>query len=133
MEKLEEVVDLLRRKGYKLTPQRLEVIKALINLSGSHPTLDVLLKNVKKNVPTMSISTLYSTVLKLQELGVIKTVFIQGKIRVESNLKPHVNIVDPKTGKIEDILDEEIVKRIKSILKEKGYPSKNFIANIILS
>ena len=132
MEKYDEIVNILKKKGYKLTPQRIEIIRLLTSLSGEHPTLDSLLKKVKETIPTMSISTLYSTILKLEELGVIKTVYIQGKIRVELNNYPHINVIESKTGKITDVTKDDLINEIKRLLSKMGKDTDDFIVNIII-
>ena len=129
---LNEVIELLRKNRYKLTPQRLEIVRALVELSELHPSLDLLLRRVKERIPTISVSTLYSTILKLEELGVIKTIFIQGKMRIESRLAPHINIVDAKTGVIKDVVDEELISLIRKRLRSMKYSGENFVINLIL-
>jgi Fe2+ or Zn2+ uptake regulation protein len=50
----------LREKGYKLTPQRREIINILSNDMAHPGTMDIL-KKVKKKAPQISLSTVYYT------------------------------------------------------------------------
>lgn len=95
----------LREKGFRLTPQRREIIKFL-SYSGSHPgAMDIFLK-VKKKVPQMSISTVYYTIDMLKRAGLIQELeFYDSDNRYDVNLSDHVNLVCRKCGKIEDFME----------------------------
>ena len=51
----DEIVNLLRSKKLKVTPQRIIITRLL--LSGGHYTIDQVLNEVKKVDPSISIST----------------------------------------------------------------------------
>ena len=117
---INDMLSLLRSRGMKVTPQRIEIIRTLIELKDDHPSLKQLYEEVRKRVPTISFSTLYSTIQKLEELGVVKLFDLLGETRVEVNKKPHINLIDLKKNKITDILDEDAIEFLKRRLGLKG-------------
>ncbi len=124
----DDVIRELKRRGKKLTPQRLEIIKIIFNLSKEHPSLKTILNTVKKELPTTSVSTIYNTIMELEKIGLIRTFEFDKEIRVELNTKPHINIINSK-GEIHDVEDDELVDIIADRLKLK---SKKFLINILL-
>lgn len=49
-----------RDKGYKLTPQRLEIVD-ILSRDRNHPSAQNVFKKKKKHVPKISMSTVYYT------------------------------------------------------------------------
>ncbi len=61
----------LREKGYKMTPQRLEIINLLAH-DRSHPGAIDILHKLKKTAPRVSMSTVYYTLDILKKEGLIQ-------------------------------------------------------------
>ena len=61
----------LKKKGYKLTPQRRSIVDTIIDNEGQHLTAEEIYDKVKKNCPEIGLATVYRTILLLEELGVI--------------------------------------------------------------
>ena len=127
--KYDEIIEELKSRGYKLTPQRMIVIKALLDLAPEHPSLKKLYERVKDRLPTMSFSTLYYTLLRLEGMSLVKMFDLNGETRVEVRVEPHINLIIAKEGKIMDVADDEILRIISEKLGLKG---KDFIVNVIL-
>lgn len=127
MDNYEKMIEGLKEKGCRLTPQRLEIIKAIAKCENKHPALNDLMKDVKKVLPTVSFSTLYNTVMKFEEIGLVHLFSINGETRVETKVKPHINLIDRKSGKIKDMDDAELLNLIKKKIK-----SDDIIVNIIV-
>ena len=68
----DKIVNEIKKRGHKLTPQRLEIIRLLIKKGEYHPSLNEVYEEVKEKLFTVSFSTLYNTIKILEELGVIK-------------------------------------------------------------
>ncbi|MGB3905399.1 MAG: transcriptional repressor, partial [Anaerolineae bacterium] len=66
--RLEELVITLRGKGYRLTPQRLAVLRVLAE-SGDHPSVEQIYGEVRRQYPMMSRATVYKTVEALKEMA----------------------------------------------------------------
>ena len=92
----------LREKGYKLTPQRLEII-SLLSKDRTHPGAMDILKRVRKKAPQISMSTVYYTLdmLKKEEL-IHELEFYDQDNRYDINVSNHINLICKRCGKIED-------------------------------
>ena len=61
----------LKKKGYKLTPQRRSIVDTIIKNEGKHLTAEEIYDEVKKECPEIGLATVYRTVLLLEELNVV--------------------------------------------------------------
>jgi Fur family ferric uptake transcriptional regulator len=61
----------LKKKGYKLTPQRRSIVDTIIENEGQHLTAEEIYDKVKRDCPEIGLATVYRTILLLEELGVI--------------------------------------------------------------
>ena len=125
-----EVAELLRRAGLRVTPQRMEIVRVLFEMGRRHPSLAEVLEEVRRRIPTVSFSTLYLTIRRLEERGIVKVMELGGETRVEVNAEPHVNIVRTDTWEIQDVEDPELVNLVKERL---GLEDKDFLINIFVS
>lgn len=92
----------LRGKGFKLTPQRLEIIDLLSRHRG-HPSAADIFKKIQKKVPKISLSTVYYTLDILQKEGLIRELeFYDMDNRYDVNVSHHLNLICMECGKIED-------------------------------
>jgi len=96
----------LREKGYKLTPQRREIINILSN-DTAHPGAMDILKKVRNKAPQISLSTVYYTLDILKNEGLIHELeFYDRDNRYDINISNHINLICKKCGKIEDFPGE---------------------------
>jgi Fur family transcriptional regulator, peroxide stress response regulator len=94
----------LREKGYKLTQQRLEIIK-LLSHDRSHPGAMDILSQLKKTAPKISLSTVYYTLDIMKREGLIQELeFYDRDNRYDINVSNHINLICRKCGKIEDFV-----------------------------
>jgi Fur family peroxide stress response transcriptional regulator len=109
------LIEALREKGYKATPQRIAVCRFALQ-SRDHPTAQRVYEEVKKVHPTISLATVYKTLQILEQLDMVQELdFCQAQARFDSYMKPHVNLVCLRCGNIRDFDDptaREIVTRI---------------------
>jgi Fur family peroxide stress response transcriptional regulator len=109
------LIEALRKKGYKATPQRIAVCRFVLH-SRDHPTAQRVYEEVKKVHPTISLATVYKTLQVLKQLGMLQELNLaQSQARFDSYMKPHVNLVCLRCGNIRDFDDpiaREIVARI---------------------
>jgi Fe2+ or Zn2+ uptake regulation protein len=101
-----KLITSLREKGYKMTPQRLEIIK-LLSQDRSHPGAMDILRRVRKNAPQISMSTVYYTLDLLKKEGLIQELeFYDRDNRYDVNVFNHINLICKMCGKIEDFTEE---------------------------
>ncbi|MEW5952304.1 MAG: Fur family transcriptional regulator [Bacillota bacterium] len=75
-----EVLEWLRSKGIKITPQRQEVIRVLAESKGSHSAEEIL-KKVQDRYSNMSLDTIYRTLSLFREQGLVNEVHFPGACR----------------------------------------------------
>tara|TARA_B100000029_G_C17435985_1_gene909685 strand:- start:23 stop:433 length:411 start_codon:yes stop_codon:yes gene_type:complete len=109
-------------KGVKLTDQR-KIIAKVMSESDDHPSVDELYIRVSKIDQKISIATVYRTVKLFEEAGIVaKHDFKGDKARYEElSESHHDHLIDIKTGKIIEFVDDEIEKLQKKVADKYGY------------
>jgi len=112
--KTSQLAQILRDKGYRLTPQRVEVINLVMEklAKKEHPTFNDILTEVKQKMPSISASTVYSILKLMEENGFVVSFEHDGRTYYDS-VTPHINVVCVNTNKVIDIEDEEIVGALR--------------------
>ena len=105
--RLDELMAKLKTQGYRLTPQRIAILKILA-VSTGHPSVEQVYESVKVDFPTTSLATVYKTVTLLKEIGeVLELGFSNDGNRYDGNKPyPHPHLVCVKCKKI---IDPEVV------------------------
>lgn len=105
------VIEALRSRGYKATPQRIAICRIALN-SREHPSAQQVYDAVKRTHPTVSLATVYKTLEVLRDLDLVQELnFPKGQARFDSYMTPHINLICLKCGRITD-LDDATVKEI---------------------
>lgn len=100
---MERIVRKYRGMGFKLTPQRLAILK-FFEGNTSHPTAEDIFVEIKKRYPTVSFATVYNTVQALKERGEIMEVTIDPERKhFDPNPAPHHHIMCTGCGRIGDV------------------------------
>lgn len=99
----------LKRKGYRLTPQRIMIVEALHNADG-HVSAEEIYAQVKAKYPYANISTVYRTLELLKELGLVTEIALgDGCLRFHPTEKGrHHHLVCQKCGKLIDLPESDI-------------------------
>jgi Fur family ferric uptake transcriptional regulator/Fur family peroxide stress response transcriptional regulator len=107
-------VEILRKKGLKVTPQRLAVLKLLSK--GGHYSGEQIFEELKKNEPSISLSTVYNALEALESAGIINSFEANGVTWYEMRRNPHVNVICEDKNEIidVDINIDEIVQQLKN-------------------
>jgi len=94
--------DICRSDGLKITHQRLEVFKELLN-SSDHPTVEKLYGKLQPKLPTISLDTVYRTLTTLERHGLIARVQTrESQARFEGKMEEHHHVICKKCGRITD-------------------------------
>ena len=56
---MQELKEDLKKKGYKLTPQRRAIVDTIIKNEGKHMTAEEIYDEVKKDCPEIGLATVY--------------------------------------------------------------------------
>jgi Fur family peroxide stress response transcriptional regulator len=117
----ESMIQQLRERGLKVTPQRLAIIEALIEKRVLHPGAHLIHKEAKKKKKGLSLSTTYATLDEFSRHGIIKTLqFDQMENRYDGNLEEHINLICEKCKKILDY-NVPITVDSKRVMKKTGF------------
>lgn len=118
----QELVDRLRTRSVRVTPQRLAIAEAVLN-STDHPTVQQIYERVRNNFPSMTLATIYSTLGVLERSGLIQELPFERMSRYEPNMDPHVNLVCIACENVMDAdAGQEAVVRLKNrILNESDF------------
>lgn len=93
----------LRQKNLKITPQRLEVLRAL-NKVPSHPSVESIYRAVKRRYPAVSLATVYKTLDTLVEIGEIRVALVHnGKALYDTRVDHHHHFICDHCGHVEDV------------------------------
>lgn len=115
-----KLITTLRDKGYKLTPQRREIIKLLAR-DLSHPGARDVLKKVRKTVPRISLSTVYYTLDMMKREGLLQELeYDTMDNRYDVNVADHINLVCTQCGTITDFTGD-LPALSKTVEKENGF------------
>ena len=97
------MVELFRRRGLKVTPQR-ELIFELLWGAGEHPTADSVYAEARTRMPTMSLRTVYQTLNDLAAMGELQQLDLgTGSTRFDPNTDVHHHLVCTSCGKVRDL------------------------------
>lgn len=125
-DRLEEIIEKLRARECRITPQRVAILKILLG-SSDHPSIEQVYNQVKVDFPTTSLATVYKTVNLLKDVGEILEIgFADGGNRYDGNKPyPHPHLICTQCKTIIDP-DIDSIDRISSELeKNSGYKIKS--------
>lgn len=113
-----ELISLLRTEGYRITPQRIAIIDYVLETK-SHPTAEQIHKEILKNYPMTSLSTVYKTIELMKAKNLISETGSSDKTRfgiVDCN---QINLICNNCGRIESYT-EKTIKEIEIRIKRKS-------------
>ena len=118
--RLDQVTARLKTTGYRLTPQRLAILRALIG-SHQHPSVEQIYRQVRQDFPTTSLATVYNTLECLKSLGEVLELPLGGGSRYDGRKpEPHAHLICTACGRIED-LDIDLGGTTQAVAQERGY------------
>ena len=116
-------IEMMNKKGLRITPQRLAVLDAVRELK-SHPTAENVLDYIKSHHPNIATGTVYKTLDTFVKKGIIKKVNTEKNIqRFDSVLEKHHHLYCSTTDRIEDYFDDELDKLIERYFRNKKIPN----------
>lgn len=111
----------LREKGYRLTPQRELVLRAVERLG--HATPDEILTEVRKESQAVNASTIYRNLEVLEELGLVRHAHISDRTPTyhSTSLPSHVHLVCRGCQAIVDAEPSEFDPLADTLLDRHGF------------
>lgn len=112
----EEISGRLNTKGYRPTKQRLAVLKVLQSTK-SHPDAKWIYDKVRKEIPHISLGTIYRTLGVLKETGLLRELDYGSSLsHYDANTESHPHIVCTNCRRIDDLelsLGNELERQAK--------------------
>lgn len=111
-----------RALGIRLTGPR-KLIAEVLAEANDHPDVPELHRRVAARDETVSLSTVYRTVKRFEEQGILERhAFQDGRARYEkASKKHHDHLIDLATGKVIEFRSEEIERLQAEIAQRLGY------------
>ncbi|HHW12597.1 MAG TPA: transcriptional repressor [Firmicutes bacterium] len=122
-EQITEISESLRRKGYRLTPQREAVLKILLENPNQHLAAEDIYAMVRKSHPEIGMATVYRTLELLSKEKIINQLSLdEGNCRyeLESQARYH-QLVCLKCGKITEFNDQLLAEMEERLAAENKF------------
>ena len=119
MDRLEKVCV---AKGMRMTEQR-RVIARVLSIASDHPDVEEIHRRATEIDPNISIATVYRTMRLFEESGVVERHdFQDGRARYEEATDDHHDhLIDLRSGKVIEFVNQEIEALQRRIAEEHGY------------
>ena len=118
---VQNITDLLRSNGFKVTPQRLAVYEALANTK-EHPNAEMIFNGLQATYPTMSLATVYKTIDILHEIGLVQILNAgEDSFRYDADVSEHAHIRCVECGRVGDVFDLDTAKFNDQIQQNTKY------------
>jgi Fe2+ or Zn2+ uptake regulation protein len=99
----DELTRIFRARGLKVTPQRQAIFRALHG-STVHPTAETVYATVSRDMPTISLRTVYQTLHDLADMGEVVALDLgTGAVRYDTHIGPHHHLVCESCGDVQDL------------------------------
>jgi Fur family transcriptional regulator, ferric uptake regulator len=103
-----DVIELLRRRGLRMTPQRRAIVGEIMRTQG-HISPTALVRRVQGEMPGVNASTIYRTLSLLEEVGVLAHAHLEGGAEYHRAEEPaHVHLACSNCGAEDDLSVDEI-------------------------
>jgi len=128
-----KIIAILRERGYKLTPQRRAVLRA-IALARSHLSSAEIYDRVKQQHPGIGLVTVYRTLETLSKLGVICEMHTRGSSRSYLMRKPvehHHHLICSECGVVVDFTDCGLGGLEDKLSRETGFKMEGHLLELV--
>ncbi|GFK95902.1 Peroxide operon regulator [Fundidesulfovibrio magnetotacticus] len=121
-DRLAAILERLKAKGLRLTPQRLAIVKAVLAHPG-HPTVEQIHREILNDYPTTSLATVYKTVALLKAEGEILELGFgeQGSRYDGLRPRPHPHMICSRCGEILDLELDDLDDIVARFAASTGY------------
>lgn len=115
--------DTLRKYGFKVTPQRVYILKALFSLK-DHPSAEQITELVHQTNPGIATATVYKTLDSFVKRGLISKFRTEGEAaRYDTVVTPHHHLLDRDNDRIEDYQNEDLNLLLHDFFREHNIPN----------
>ncbi|MCS7025990.1 MAG: transcriptional repressor [Bryobacteraceae bacterium] len=132
---IQQRMDMFRKRckqlGLACTHQRLIIYRALAS-SASHPTPEAIYDQVRHEIPSISLATVYKNIKTFTEAGLLREVSVlHDSLRLDANLGNHHHLVCTRCKAVIDIPEEKLDPiRLRGKLPD-GFVADRFLVEIL--
>ena len=122
----------LKQKNFRNTPERFEVLDAILAHKG-HFDADELFLKLKSSGSKVSRATVYNTLEKLTHSGMVSRYRFGEKLaryELAFGAEMHHHIICQKCGKIEEFCDKRVDRLARDAAKSMGYELRDHVLYI---
>jgi Fur family peroxide stress response transcriptional regulator len=117
----EELADLFRSVGLKLTNQRIAVYREVAE-NCFHPSVEEVYERVRKTLPAISLNTVYRVLTTLSEKGLLQRLDpFYPRTLYDADMREHHHLICLNCGRIEDVYLDDLCIDMDQ-LKRLGLP-----------
>jgi Fur family transcriptional regulator, peroxide stress response regulator len=122
MHKTDRLIQLLRKGGLRLTPQRLAICRILAE-SHEHPTAQLIYERLRPEFPSLSLATVYNTLDALVQLGAINALGSAGDgiTHYDPDTSPHVNLACISCHDLIDLPSQHVLRLNDEVAQSSGF------------
>lgn len=119
--RVEDVIELLRQRGLRMTPQRRVIVAEIMRTQG-HIAPPTLARKVQGEMPGVNASTVYRTLALLEEAGVLAHAHLEGGAEYHrAEDAGHVHLTCSRCGSEDDLSLEEAAALHGLIERHHGF------------
>jgi Fur family transcriptional regulator, peroxide stress response regulator len=112
----------LIKHGLKVTPQRLIILEAVLELN-NHPTAEKIISHIKEKHPNVAVGTIYKTLELFVNKGIIKKVTTEKDVmRYDGIVEKHHHLYSIENDEISDYQDLQLDDMIENYFRNKKIP-----------
>jgi Fur family transcriptional regulator, peroxide stress response regulator len=127
----EEFRRLCGHHGLAVTHQRQVIYQALMSMH-DHPSPEVVYEHVRKQIPSISLGTVYKNIKTFVDSGLLREVSLHhGSARLETNLDPHHHLVCVQCKTIVDLDDADLEPIRLKKRPPKGFSVQRYSVEVI--
>lgn len=116
-----DVIELLRRRGLRMTPQRRAIVAEIMRTQG-HISPTELARTVQGEMPGVNASTIYRTLALLEEVGVLAHAHLEGGAEYHrAEEAGHVHLTCSSCGAEDDLSMDEAGALVRLIERHHGF------------
>ncbi len=122
-----ELTKILSDNDLKVTPQRIAVLEALMDLK-DHPSADAVKEFVRRNHPNLALGTVYNILEAFCKKGIIRKVKTEKDfMRYDIEMHRHHHLYCEECDYIENYYDQELDNLLQNYFSKKGIPNFKII------
>jgi Fur family transcriptional regulator, ferric uptake regulator len=117
----DSVLEELKRRGHRMTPQRRAIVSEIMGTSG-HISAQALVQRVKDRLPGVNDSTVYRTLDLLEDVGVLSHAHLEtGPAYHHARHHDHVHLICARCGRSGQLTADATQPMQEVVVKKTGF------------